>query len=445
MLRRILPFMCMFPLVPVASWAGENPDAKMAMHIIASEDSLGWNDLAPAACESINVDVSVSELFAEGGYGYVVLLAYDVEGISGVEFALDGWPTGRGAPQLSGPYWHAEGATTFGDHLDEGGATGLGECVEPDTTGLAVLAYLTFGPLDSTDVPIDLSFLPSTYTAPEDSLVGVTDCTEIYQIDEVVLTSGSTIGGTHESQPECAEDLGGAGAEDSGSEEEGGDLEPDGDGLEWPVVVEVGVLYAYGNRLESPYVFTLESNTLYVNGVQLSPPLRRNPLPEVTVTEWHRAVSALSKQTMDMAFSLLESGVPMEAIIAQVSDVYCQSVLVDTVTAARGASIWIHWKDREEPTMFSFPTSVSPTAPVRDQRSIAIGTAKAVQSLLRNSAAVFVGKGYRLTVPNRASQSLLEEMNLLHETQDAEADGLRLIKRCVAEDLLDPLPIVENH
>jgi hypothetical protein len=87
---------CVYP--PQTSVAGENPNVKLAMHVIASADSLGWDDLIPAACESINVDISVEELLAAGGYGYIVLLAYDVEGITGIEFALSGWPTGRGAP-----------------------------------------------------------------------------------------------------------------------------------------------------------------------------------------------------------------------------------------------------------------------------------------------------------------------------------------------------------
>jgi len=197
--------------LPAISVAGMNLDAKLAMHVVASDQYLTWEDLIPAACESINVDLSVAELFAEGGYGYVVLLAYDVEGISAVEFALSGWPTGRGAPQLSGLSWYAADALTFGDHLAAGGATGLGECSEPNTADLVPLAYLTFGPLDSTDVPIDFNFLPSTYTAPDDSLLAVADCTEGFLTDEVVAHSGCTIGGTYAGQiPDCGERAAGA-------------------------------------------------------------------------------------------------------------------------------------------------------------------------------------------------------------------------------------------
>ena len=64
------------------------------MHVIASDEYLDCADLVPAACESINVDISVAELFEAGGYGYIALLAYDVEEITSAEFALAGWPTG---------------------------------------------------------------------------------------------------------------------------------------------------------------------------------------------------------------------------------------------------------------------------------------------------------------------------------------------------------------
>ena len=203
---------------PQICLAGDNPDVKLAMHLIASSDSLGCDDLVPAACDSINVDLSIEELFAADGYGYVALLAYDVSGMTSVEFALEGWPSGRGAPPFAGPSWCTEGATTFGDHLASGGATGLGACAEPDsTTGLVLLGYLTFGPLDSTDVPINLDFLPSTYTEPEDSLLAVTDCTEDFVVDEVVSWSGCTVGGTYSgSEPDCPDRGGG---EDGGGGE----------------------------------------------------------------------------------------------------------------------------------------------------------------------------------------------------------------------------------
>ena len=88
---------------PLISYAGDNPNAKLALHLLASEEYLDCPELMPASCESINVDLSIEEILGAGGYGYIVLVAYDIDAITGLEFALTGWPTGRGAPTLTGP------------------------------------------------------------------------------------------------------------------------------------------------------------------------------------------------------------------------------------------------------------------------------------------------------------------------------------------------------
>jgi hypothetical protein len=93
------------------------------MHLVAFEQYLDCTDLLPTSCDSINVDLSVAEVLAAGGYGYVAFVAHDVDGITGAEFAVTGWPTGRGAPVLSGPSWCPEDALTLGDALNGGGIT----------------------------------------------------------------------------------------------------------------------------------------------------------------------------------------------------------------------------------------------------------------------------------------------------------------------------------
>jgi hypothetical protein len=178
---------------PPTSYAGSNLDAKLALHLVASAEYFDCPELAPAACESIDVDLSIEEILAAGGYGYVVLVAYDIESITGLEFAVAGWPSGRGAPPLTGPTWCTD-RLTLGNHTGGGGITSFEQCMEPESSGVAALAYWTFGPLDSTDLPIDLSILPSTFT-DEDSLLYVMDCTVDHVQDDVVAVSGCAIGG----------------------------------------------------------------------------------------------------------------------------------------------------------------------------------------------------------------------------------------------------------
>ncbi len=200
--------------------AGENPSAKLALHLVASSDSLGCAELAPSACDSISLEISAEDLAAADGYGFFALVAYDIDSITGVEFALDGWPTGRGAPALGGPYW-CEDNLTLGDHEGGGGLTALEACVEPDTNGIAILAYWSFGPLDSTDLPIDLSLIPSTFS-DDDSLLYILDCTVDYEQDDIALASGCAIGGTYSGpEPDCGGEEDGGGTGDTGGNTDG--------------------------------------------------------------------------------------------------------------------------------------------------------------------------------------------------------------------------------
>ncbi|GEM_PF-243366 len=187
--------------------AGENPSAKLAMHVVASSEYLDCGDLIPAACDSINVDASIAEILAAGGYGYVAFVAYDVEGVTGAEFAVTGWPTGRSAPSLSGPHWCPDDALTMGDHLGTGGITSF-SCEQASGEGLVLIGYCSFGPLDEEDLPITLEYAASDFSYPNDPHNCVLDCTIDYQEDSLVAVTGCMIGGTHEGQPDCMEELG---------------------------------------------------------------------------------------------------------------------------------------------------------------------------------------------------------------------------------------------
>jgi hypothetical protein len=199
------------------------------MHLVASDQYLDCSELTPTCCDSINVDLSVAEILAAGGYGYIALVAYDIEGITGAEFAITGWPSGRGAPVLVGPTW-CEDALSLGDHEDGGGITAFEACVEPDSTsGIAILAYWSFGPLDSTDLPIDFNVAASTYS-DEDSLLIVLDCTVDYEQDDIVAVTGCTVGGIYSgTAPDCTggQDGGGGGESGDPGSGEGGDSSDD--------------------------------------------------------------------------------------------------------------------------------------------------------------------------------------------------------------------------
>ncbi|MFH1844949.1 MAG: hypothetical protein ABIF77_17290, partial [bacterium] len=331
---------------------------------------------------------------------------------------------------------------TLGDHEGDGGITAFGTCVEPDTTSnLAALAYWSFGPVDSTYLPIELDIIPSTFSEP-DSALYVLDCTVDHQVDGVVLATGCTIGGAHESQPECAEDVGRGSSEDSGSEEEGGDLGPDGDGLEWPVVVDTGILYAYGHELDPPYVFTFENEQLHVNGVRLYPPIYRIPLTPGPGSEYSRAAAELSNRAYRVAYSLLEQGLSHRAIADSVANFLRRSGIVVAVTDVEDFSFRVLWEDSPYSIGFDLPRHprpddiARPTAEEKSRYRLTI-----LERHLRRPGIVFCGEGYIALRSLESYDEIQEEIRVLKQTHDPEDPRLHLISGVVAKDLLNPVSL----
>jgi len=416
-------------ILPAMSLAGTNAEGKLAMHLIASPDSLGWEALSPAACESIEVDLSLAEIVEAAGYGYLVLLAYDVDAVSGVEFAISGWPTGRGAPALDGPYWIEEDATTFGDHLADGGATGLGNCIEPETTGLTPLAYLTFGPLDSTDVPIHLDFRPSVYTDPEDSLLALTDCTEDFAVDDVLSWSGCTIGGTYGDQmPEC-------GGRSEGGEGEAGE----GEDFEWPVTAETGLLYLYGNRLDPPYVFTFENESLFVNHAQVFPRLMREPGRCPEVSESFRKFGQVETYVLDTIDELMRDQVAYDSCLAEAARIFGSSSIVDSLRVV-GSELAVWWGGEPYPYWLLAPEE--PLPPRLTRREVCIEITKDLQRALRPSRAVIYGTGSTAVM---SVGEAAHDVEILMQTQDPNADGLFLLRGELGRDILQPVALDTEH
>ena len=90
-----------FPLLTLAvllagvspSAAGPNPEAKLAMHVLASSAYLTCDDLeADLAANGLDASVTPAEMEAAGGYVYVALVVYDYTGVCGVEYSIGGWP-----------------------------------------------------------------------------------------------------------------------------------------------------------------------------------------------------------------------------------------------------------------------------------------------------------------------------------------------------------------
>ncbi len=214
--------------LPAVAFAGTNPDTRVCMHLIATDQylvDLYTTDLAELTLADIDQDLTVAELSATGYYAYCILCAYNIDNISGIEFQIDGWPTGRGAPvaptldyedvtdtqvlAASGFPFGAGGVVTGG--LTWGGCDGTGANVrqrewwgdDNNSPGnCKIYPFASFWINLSTATvtyPINLAWVNSTYSYAGDPHNYVMDCTLAYVEDTVAISDsyGCTIGGDY--------------------------------------------------------------------------------------------------------------------------------------------------------------------------------------------------------------------------------------------------------
>jgi hypothetical protein len=185
--------------------AGPNPSVSLAMHVVASDEYLDCGSLAETMdCEDIDNCATVEEIGAIAyGYAYVYFLAYDFNGVTALEFALTGWPTGRGAPSTPTLHYCGENAPAFGDPWADGvavaGLVASEAGVVPAVEG-ATLCFAWMG-LDANAMsaywPLQLSYAPSSYTtepAVGNKIAGPGPAFEPELVDG---EHGCTIGGEH--------------------------------------------------------------------------------------------------------------------------------------------------------------------------------------------------------------------------------------------------------
>ena len=206
-MMRVLAIVFGLMLVASVSFAGENPQGELAMHVVASGDFLYCPELTtpgggyfPLDCLGIDNDATPAELAAAYGYAYVVLCCYNVTGITGVEYCITGFPVARdGSPAVALNYCPTE-SLVLGDPLVGGGIQTFGLCLEPDPLAPCggMVGFAWIGLLASQTVTPDAvwSYLPSAYSF-DPGYNYFLDCTTQYEIDPAVSEHGCTINGVH--------------------------------------------------------------------------------------------------------------------------------------------------------------------------------------------------------------------------------------------------------
>jgi hypothetical protein len=204
---RILAATALLIMAPVHTACGYNEHVSLAMHVVASNAYLDCSALCPPemTCQDIDCDLSVTELEAAGGYGYVAFVAYNVDNVIALEFFVAGWPLGEGSPDFSGPtYCPSEIRYILGEPFEKRGGVGgnIGFNCQQPCTGMFCLCGIRFGPSVESWLPITLQYPGSSYSYPTGPTDWVLDCGGW---DEEITTHGHgcVIGGSCEPIPNC--------------------------------------------------------------------------------------------------------------------------------------------------------------------------------------------------------------------------------------------------
>jgi hypothetical protein len=185
---------------------GANPTGELAMHVVASGEYLYCPELTtpgsayfPVDCLGINNDVSAAELQASFGYAYLVFCCYNVEGITGVEFAVTGVPTTRSGGPLVLSLCPATALIQGNPHYSTGGILAFGECLEPVVPcgGMLGFAYVALGPSSQTSTMGLVSYVPSPFSNAADPHNSFFDCSLEFLEDRVFSEHGCTFNGVH--------------------------------------------------------------------------------------------------------------------------------------------------------------------------------------------------------------------------------------------------------
>lgn len=207
-------------------------------------------------------------------------------------------------------------------------------------------------------------------------------------------------------------------------------------------VVTNGVLYLYGNRMEPPFHFVIERETVWVNGYQFVPPMLPGPPPpKLEVPEVVTRQFDLGEQVGEELDRLRDDGVPYDSLLRCAVEVYEASELVDSAKVKRGGLLiwWRSWRDRgwgpEHETILHYKFKKRPH--IEFLRDHAGGQA----NLLQNGAMLLWTYGPCLCVSHANVAEREKQIMELKERGWATAEDESRFGPRIVPVLLDPVPL----
>lgn len=210
--------------------------------------------------------------------------------------------------------------------------------------------------------------------------------------------------------------------------------------------IATGEVYLYGHAIAAPYLFTIERDTLFLNGIPCVPSLRRDRRepPSVTATPIVQRSHALSLQAFDLQRRLEAEDAPVSTILNRMAEVIrADTSLVDSVGEVTGNAFWVWWRDGDREEILFVRSHPLPTR-VEILRSSAASFAHALR---RDSILIISSKASLTLSPNPPSrrEKILAEIELARTIEpgvfDREGWSGRLIPAAMAREFCDPLPL----
>jgi hypothetical protein len=205
-----------------------------------------------------------------------------------------------------------------------------------------------------------------------------------------------------------------------------------------------GILYLYGHRMEPPFVFVLDRDTVWVNGVQFSPAIRPGVPPPPTDTTGtdttgHHYLNVKVHREVER---LLLADVPYDSVVSRVVEMYRGSDMMDSVVVDYRmgvATLKRYWKDTPWPWYFTVPKVVHP--PPRPLSEFRRNTATSLAESLQGGAMLVWGEGQRLIVSRHNVTRVEDQIRRLKERGEPTGEDLRKFTEETVRELLDPMPL----
>lgn len=179
-------------------------------------------------------------------------------------------------------------------------------------------------------------------------------------------------------------------------------------------VVATGFVILYGQLVDPPYQFTISKNTLFLNGVQIDPPIMppwKRSISSVLVTKRDQPISDLTKriravyrelkvqnQQVDVRAGLIQYIADDEKIVQSAEWVSSDKI---HLIMATGEEFSMMFRDHLPTTNYSQARNDFP----RDLKN-------RYETILSNGALLVIGYGSVLTVPSNDAVRTLEQIDL---------------------------------